>query len=122
MDIMPPPSKELHLISSYGGSRFVVRGEAYAHHLLIWPEGVAYVALDSISNLTSLNLVDYMPSLPELLIVGTGTSMSALTTDLKKDLSRQKVKFDQMDTGAACRTYNVLASEDRKIAALLMLI
>lgn len=122
MDITPAPSQELHLISSYGGGRFVVRGQEVQQHLLIWPEGIATVEMDHLQQLSELNLNAYMGYLPELLILGTGISMQPVSKELKQHLAAQKVKQDQMDTGAACRTYNVLANEDRKVAAFLTLI
>ena len=43
--------------------------------------------------------------------------MQFIATDLKKTLKEQGVSSEPMDTGAACRTYNVLMAEGRRVAA-----
>ena len=55
----------------------------------------------------------------ELLLVGTGQHSRALPVETITALRTRKIRFEIMDTGAACRTYNVLANEGRSVAAAL---
>jgi uncharacterized protein len=56
----------------------------------------------------------------EVLLLGCGASLHFLTLDLRSALRNHKVGCDVMDTGAACRTYNVLIAESRRVAAALI--
>lgn len=59
---------------------------------------------------------------PEILIIGTGEKQRFLPGELMAALSRGGMGFEVMDTAAACRTYNVLLSEDRKVVAAILMI
>ncbi|HEV2111412.1 MAG TPA: Mth938-like domain-containing protein [Gammaproteobacteria bacterium] len=59
---------------------------------------------------------------PEILIVGTGASQRFLPPELMALLSKGGIGVEVMDTAAACRTYNILLSEDRKVVAALLMI
>ncbi|MGV8937103.1 MAG: Mth938-like domain-containing protein [Allorhizobium sp.] len=56
----------------------------------------------------------------EVLLVGTGTQMVLLPPDLKAMLKSLKIACDPMSTGAAVRTYNIMLSEERAVAAALI--
>ena len=59
---------------------------------------------------------------PEILIIGTGKEQHFLPGELMAALSRGAMGIEVMDTAAACRTYNVLLSEDRKVVAAILMI
>ena len=56
---------------------------------------------------------------PELIIVGTGATNIFPPRELTFAFARRGVGFEVMDTAAAARTFNVLAGEGRRVAALL---
>jgi uncharacterized protein len=56
----------------------------------------------------------------EILVLGTGARMAPLPAPLRLALKRAGIAVEPMDTGAACRTYNVLVAEDRRVAAALL--
>jgi uncharacterized protein len=57
---------------------------------------------------------------PEVLLIGTGASQAFPTPELLAALYRAKVGFEIMNTGAACRTYNVMLAEGRAVVAALL--
>ncbi|MCB1757982.1 MAG: Mth938-like domain-containing protein [Gammaproteobacteria bacterium] len=59
---------------------------------------------------------------PEILILGTGKRLVFPAPRLLAELHKLGVALETMDTSAACRTYNILVSERRRVAAALMLI
>ncbi|HEY1771955.1 MAG TPA: Mth938-like domain-containing protein [Gammaproteobacteria bacterium] len=59
---------------------------------------------------------------PEILIIGTGREQHFLTCEMMAVLGKGGIGVEVMDTAAACRTYNVLLSEDRKVVAALLMI
>jgi uncharacterized protein len=67
---------------------------------------------------------DFAPLLalePEVIVLGTGATNVFPPRDLVFAMARRQIGFEFMDTAAAARTFNVLAGEGRKVAALLCL-
>jgi uncharacterized protein len=73
-------------------------------------------------DLTLENLKTALALDPEILIIGTGKQQSFLSGEIMAALGKGGIGVEVMDTAAACRTYNVLLSEDRKIVAALLMI
>ena len=57
----------------------------------------------------------------EIVLLGTGESLRFLHPRLLQPLAQARVGVEVMDTRAACRTYNILVAEGRKVAAALIL-
>lgn len=69
-----------------------------------------------------LRIDDFTPLLelqPEVIVLGTGSTNIFPSRELIFAMARRQVGFEVMDTAAAARTYNVLAAEGRRVAALL---
>ena len=58
---------------------------------------------------------------PELVIFGSGPQFRFPDPRIMVSFSQSRIGFDVMDTAAACRTYNVLMSEGRRVAAALLI-
>jgi uncharacterized protein len=58
---------------------------------------------------------------PEIVILGSGSKQKFPETRWLAGLLSRGIGCEVMDTGAACRTYNVLVSEDRKVVGALMI-
>ena len=58
---------------------------------------------------------------PEVILLGTGDTQVFPRARLMTDIMRRGVGLEIMNTGAACRTYNVLMAERRRVVAALML-
>lgn len=74
--------------------------------------------------LGELTLADLDPILaldPEIVVLGSGSRQKFPDSQLLAKILSRGVGCEVMDTGAACRTYNVLASEDRRVVAALLL-
>ncbi len=56
----------------------------------------------------------------ELLLLGLGRHMALVAAALRAALKAHGIAIEAMETGAACRTYNVLLAEDRRVAAALL--
>jgi uncharacterized protein len=74
-----------------------------------------------VDNPTSQDLADLIAAKPEVIIFGTGWQSRLPPRELVFTLARQGIGFEMMDTPAACRTFNVLVSEDRDVAAVLII-
>ena len=72
----------------------------------------------------NLEITELEPALalnPEVIIVGTGTSLILPKIDLMTEIAVHGIGLEIMDTPAACRTYNVLVYEQRAVVAALFL-
>jgi uncharacterized protein len=58
---------------------------------------------------------------PELVIFGSGARLRFVAPGLLRTLMARRIGIETMDTAAACRTYNVLAGESRRVVAALLL-
>jgi uncharacterized protein len=58
---------------------------------------------------------------PEIILLGTGTTLRFPSVQLSGSILATGTGFEVMDTAAACRTYNILLSEKRKVVAALLL-
>lgn len=58
---------------------------------------------------------------PELILLGTGARQEFPSREIYAAILARRIGFEVMDTGAACRTYNVLVGENRRVVAGLIL-
>jgi uncharacterized protein len=64
--------------------------------------------------------IEHILTAQDVLLFGTGETGRFLPSALQQELAAKKLRFDIMPTSAACRTYNVLMAEGRRVAALLL--
>jgi len=78
-----------------------------------WPPG-------SIGELRAADLQAVLALEPEIILLGTGERQVFPDAEIRSAVQRAGVGFEVMDTRAACRTYNVLLQEGRRVAAALI--
>ncbi|MEZ5647708.1 MAG: Mth938-like domain-containing protein [Alphaproteobacteria bacterium] len=126
MDLTPLVPSGKHVAQRYGNGRFVIAGIAYPHSILLSPYEVLPWAIQSLEQVTLEGIKPILGSQQnatlELLLLGCGKSFSPPPRGLRQELEALGTALEPMDTGAACRTFNVLASEDRRVAAALICI
>ncbi len=83
---------------------------------LIFPWQVANPAAVAVEDFATL-----LDLKPELVVFGSGAAFRFPDARIMAAFSRARIGFDVMDTPAACRTYNVLTSEGRNVAAALLI-
>jgi len=109
------------LFSGYGRGYVAVNGEHYQRNLIVLPDrildweavGFADLTESTFSRLAALSL--------EILILGTGAQLRFPRPSLTQPLRDGGTALEVMDTHAACRTYNILLSEDRRVGAALLI-
>ena len=75
---------------------------------------------NQLSSLENLRPVEQSDPATEILIFGGGATTPFVAPELRDALKAAGVIVEPMDTGAACRTFNVLLSEERRVAAALV--
>ncbi|UUX50106.1 Mth938-like domain-containing protein [Nisaea acidiphila] len=122
MDVTPLIPEGRQLIEAYGDGAFRITGERYAGPVIVFPEET----LDwNPAEVADLTLADFVPvtgrePAPEILLFGTGARTEFVLPSLRASIREKGPVVDIMDTGAACRTYNVLLAEGRRVAAALL--
>jgi uncharacterized protein len=109
------------VIERYGASGFRVAGVVYQGSILVFPDRTEpWVAADvsSVSFESLAPVVEYGGV--QILLLGFGRRISAVPVGLRAALRSAGIVLEVMDTGAACRTYNVLVGEERHVAAALL--
>ena len=124
MDITPLVPSGRQIIQGYGDGGFRISGTRHAGSVLIFPGRTLAWPVASVGDVTAdlLALAAQSESPVEILLLGTGKIMELISPNLRHQFRERGIVIDVMDTGAACRTYNVLLSEDRRVAAALIAI
>ncbi|HUK10256.1 MAG TPA: Mth938-like domain-containing protein [Stellaceae bacterium] len=121
MDLTPIIQRGRQVIESYGPGGFRVSGQAYASSILIFPDQTLRW---DVGDPSAIKEADLAPVLShggvEILLLGCGARLLPVPPALRQALKAAGIVVDPMDTGAACRTYNVLMAEERPVAAALI--
>jgi uncharacterized protein len=120
LDITPLVAKDRQVIESYGASGFRVSGHPYAGAILVLPQATHVLSVTALADLSAASLAPIVDAGIQILLLGCGRHMLPVPAALRQELRALGVVIDAMDTGAACRTYNVLLAEDRRVAAALL--
>jgi uncharacterized protein len=75
----------------------------------------------SLDDLTANHLEPILELRPELILLGTGARQRFAPAAIRNAFAARSIGIESMDLGAACRTFNVLVQEDRRVAAALFL-
>ena len=100
-----------------------VNGMRWGHSVLVpWRGQVTPWPLDALPALTASHFEQVLALKPELVIFGSGHRLQFVSPALYRALIEARIGIETMDTAAACRTYNVLASEGRSVVAALLVV
>ncbi|MDZ7749569.1 MAG: Mth938-like domain-containing protein [Halofilum sp. (in: g-proteobacteria)] len=111
-----------HLIRHYDDGGITINETRYTRDLIVMPKAVIDDwASAPVAELTPDHFAVIGDHAREILLLGTGRVQRFPPARLMAELGRQGIGLEVMDTPAACRTYNVLMSEDRRVAAALMI-
>lgn len=109
-----------NLFTGYGAGYVAVNGTRYERSILVTPDRLADWAPAKFDDLSTAAFAG-LATLPlEILILGTGARLRFPHPALTRDLHAAGIGLEVMDTQAACRTYNILLSESRRVGAALL--
>jgi uncharacterized protein len=122
MEITPEIPHGRQVIESYGPGRFRISGVMHAGSVIVFPERTLAWPVSDMAALSADSLAEVLAAEPsvEILLIGCGPRLQPISGALRSRLRAGGVGCDAMDTGAACRTYNVLLAEARRVAAALI--
>ena len=112
----------LHVVRGYAPGRLLIGEREFARSVIV--SATALVDDWRPQHIGELTAADLEPALalrPQVLLLGSGARQVFPSPELLAQLYAARVGFEVMDTGAACRTYNVLVGEGRDVAAALII-
>lgn len=111
-----------YVIRAYARGRVVVNDRVYTRSLILTPEELlADWPPQRFEDLTVAHIKAIAALAPDVALIGTGERLRFPGPALLEPLGRARIGVECMDTAAACRSFTVLASEGRRVAAALLL-
>ena len=118
MELTPLVQPGQQVIERYGPSGFRVSGVTFLGPVLVFPDRTIVWERSALTEAALAPVVEHGGI--EILLLGLGRKMAPVAPALRVRLKAHGIAIEAMDTGAACRTYNVLLAEDRHVAAALL--
>lgn len=112
-------SQKTH-VEHYESGSITISGQAYRTTVLLESHQVTPFSLSSFDDIDVEDFLSQLAHKPEILICGSGNQFEMVSIKTQAALATFGVGCESMDSAAACRTYNLLASEGRQVAAIIM--
>jgi uncharacterized protein len=108
-------------IQAYRAGGFTIAGTRHQGSVLVLPDRTLPWEIGELAAVTPESLAPILEEgRVEILILGCGQKFDRPSSELRRALRAKGVVTESMDTRAACRTFNVLLAEDRRVAAALI--
>jgi uncharacterized protein len=118
MRLVLDSDSRVHLVRRYGGGEIVIGEQTITRPLIVSP---TQLLLDwSASSLEELSEAQLEPLLgfgADVVLLGAGERQSFASREVRAVFRGRRIALECMTLGAACRTYNILASEQRNVVA-----
>ncbi len=122
---LQPDQMDVQAVTAYSKDWIAINGEKHFESLLISSEGqrdpLGLLKPEHLTTSHLEQLIELKGKGIELVLLGSGQKLKFLPKQWLTAFHNAKLGFETMDTPAACRTYNILAGEGRKVAALLLI-
>ena len=120
MKLHAPAPSALNIFSGYGEGFVLVNGQRFEKNLIVMPERIVPWEAAGFDALTEADFQVLLEMNPEILLLGTGPKQRFAHPRLTRALAARRIGVEAMDLQAACRTYNILMAEERRVAAALL--
>lgn len=122
MKLHATTTQQYQTITGYDETGVEINAQSFTYSLIVLPE-TAPVAwpVERFETLTAEHFAQIDATLPDVVILGTGSRQRFVHPKLTSVLTARRVGIECMDNQAACRTYNILMAEGRKVALALII-
>ncbi|MBI4193821.1 MAG: Mth938-like domain-containing protein [Betaproteobacteria bacterium] len=110
-----------NLFTGYGPGYVAINNVRHEEHLVIMPDRVMAWRVTGFDALEASHFEYLLGLRPEIVLLGTGKTLRFPRPELSRLFSSAGVGFEAMDSRAACRTYNILTAEGRKVLAAIFI-
>ena len=121
MKITQHRSDGLNLIRRYGAEFVVIGEQEIRDSCIVSANSLAPWSPRVVAELTVLHLAPVFALEPEVVVLSTGARQTFPPVALRAEFASRKIGLEVMEIGAACRTYNVLVGEERRVLAAILL-
>jgi uncharacterized protein len=110
----------VNTITGYGEGYVMVNGERRASSVVVLPNRIEDWSVERFDALTAEDFQFLTALAVEIVLLGTGPRQRFPHPRLTAALAQAGIGLEVMDVHAACRTFNILVAEERKVAAALL--
>ena len=115
-------TQQYQTITGYDEGSVEINAITFRHSLLVLPEAAPLPwRVTGFDDLNALHFEAIAALRPDVVILGTGNRQRFVHPSLTESLTNQRIGVECMDSQAACRTYNILMTEGRKVALALII-
>lgn len=111
-----------NLVTGYGADHVLINHRRHEASLIVLPDRI--IEPWSARRFETLSAHDFealLPLAPEVVLIGTGARLRFPSPALLRPLIEAHLGYEVMDLPAACRTFNILMGEGRRVAAALLI-
>lgn len=109
-----------NVITAYGDDYFMVNGQRHDSSMIVMADRLIPWNTVEFEKLTAEDFKNLADLKAEIIVLGTGARQRFPHPRLTAPLLEARIGLEVMDLKAACRTYNILIAEERKVAAALL--
>lgn len=110
-----------NIFTGYGPGYVSVNSVRHEKHIVVTSDQVMEWRIENFDALSVEDFASLLALKPEIVILGTGNTLRFPPPALSRPLALAGIGLEVMDSKAACRTYNILAAEGRKVVAAVMI-
>lgn len=119
---LQPDRFDVPAVTGYGPGWVAIQGEKVHDSVVISSDGTHYTwDCNRFEDLSAAHFEQLAALDVELVVFGSGRLLRFASPAWLQGLMKKRIGLETMDTQAACRTYNILAGEGRKVAAALLI-
>ncbi len=108
-------------VRSYGATELLIGATRYRHSCVVCPTAVSRWPVTSLESLDVAAMAALLELQPQVVLLGVNAASPRAPAAVRRALEQRGIALEAMELGAACRTYNVLATEGRAVVAGLIL-
>ncbi|MFZ6678561.1 Mth938-like domain-containing protein [Undibacterium sp. Tian12W] len=122
MKLHSTPTQQYQTITAYEKDSVEINAITYTYSLIVLPETKPQQwSATSFEQLSAEDFAQIEATVPDVVILGTGNKQRFVHPKLTAALAAKRIGVECMDNQAACRTYNILMAEGRKVALALIM-
>lgn len=112
----------INFFSGYGTGYVIINQVRYEQNLVVFPDRILENwCTGNVGRFALHDFEELLTYQPEIILLGTGETLRFPDHQLMKSVLNLGIGLEVMDTFSACRTYNILSAEGRRVAAALLI-
>lgn len=121
MKLHTTPTQHYQTVTAYDDTGVEINAVRFTHSIIVLPEAAPVTwPPTSFDALTKEDFAQIEATAPDVVILGSGARQRFVHPRLTASLTARRIGVECMDNQAACRTYNILMGEGRKVALALL--